>query len=161
MSTINRTTLTHAPQEPYLPQMGQYIKNVSIALKHYKTKACNGCSLREKCTENKRGRYIERSIYQEALEENEKRVNQNPEYYKLRQQITEHQFGTLKRQWGFTYTLMKGKQNVLSEVNLMMMCYNLRRLMSIFDLNELKARLEKLVLYFFAKYGLKCAILSK
>ena len=50
---------------------------------------------------------------------------------------------------------MKGKQNVLSEVNLMMMCYNLRRLMSIFDLNELKARLEKLVLYFFAKIWAK------
>ena len=149
------------PAGAILTTNGTIYKKRKHRVKHYKTKACNGCSLREKCTENKRGRYIERSIYQEALEENEKRVNQNPEYYKLRQQITEHQFGTLKRQWGFTYTLMKGKQNVLSEVNLMMMCYNLRRLMSIFDLNELKARLEKLVLYFFAKYGLKCAILSK
>jgi len=93
------------------------------------------CNLREKCTENKRERFIERSIYQEALEQNDKRVNQNPEYYKLRQQITEHQFGTLKRQCGFTYTLMKGKLNVLSEVTRMMMCYNLRRPMSIFDLN--------------------------
>ena len=149
------------PAGAILTTNGTIYKKRKHRVKHYKTKACNGCSLREKCTENKRGRYIERSIYQEALEENEKRVNQNPEYYKLRQQITEHQFGTLKRQWGFTFTLMKGKQNVLSEVNLMMMCYNLRRLMSIFDLNELKARLEKLVLYFFAKYGLKCAILSK
>ncbi len=149
------------PAGDILTTNGTIYKKRKHRVKHYKTKACNGCSLREKCTENKRGRYIERSIYQEALEENEKRVNQNPEYYKLRQQITEHQFGTLKRQWGFTFTLMKGKQNVLSEVNLMMMCYNLRRLMSIFDLNELKARLEKLVLYFFAKYGLKCAILSK
>ncbi len=149
------------PAGAILTTNGTIYKKRKHRVKHYKTKACNGCSLREKCTENKRGRYIERSIYQEALEENEKRVNQNPEYYKLRQQITEHQFGTLKRQWGFTFTLMKGKQNVLSEVNLMMMCYNLRRLMSIFDLNELKARLEKLVLYFFAKYGLKCSILCK
>jgi hypothetical protein len=54
----------------------------------------------------------------------------------LRQQITEHQFGTLKRQWGFTFTLMKGKENVLSEVNLMMIAYKLRRLMSIFDIND-------------------------
>ncbi len=46
-------------------------------------------------------------------------------YYKLRQQIIEHQFGILKRQWGFTYTLMKGKANVLSEVNIFMTIYNL------------------------------------
>ena len=51
------------------------------------------------CTTNKRGQIIERSIYQEAIEANKKRVDENPEYYKLRQQITEHQFGTLKRQW--------------------------------------------------------------
>jgi DDE family transposase len=105
----------------------------------------HSCNLREKCTKNKKGKFIERSIYQEALEENEKRVIENPEYYRLRQQITELQFDTpacrsfsagwLKRQWEFTFTLMKGKQHVLTEVNLMMMCYNLRRLMSIMGVN--------------------------
>ena len=96
------------------------------------------------CTTNKNGRFIERSIYQEALEENQKRVALNPEYYRLRQQVTEHQFGTLKRQWGFTYTLMREKQNVLSEVNLMMICYNLKRLVSILGLKEIKTRLTSL-----------------
>ena len=79
-----------------------------------------------------------------ALENNKKRVDSNPDYYRLRQQVTEHQFGTLKRQWGFTFTLMKGKENVLSEVNLMMMVYNLRRLMSIFTPNDLKNKLKAL-----------------
>ena len=37
------------------------------------------------------------------------------------------------------------KQNVLTEVNLMMICYNLRRLMSIFTINELKNRLKGLL----------------
>jgi len=120
-------------------------------VKHYKNfKACNTCPIREKCTTTKNGRLIERSIYQEALENNENRVNENPNYYRLRQQVTEHQFGTLKRQWGFTFTLIKGKENVLSEVNLMMICYNLRRLMSIFDVNDLKNRLKALVFTFFA-----------
>lgn len=123
-------------------------------VKHYKNrKACSGCKIRSQCTKNKNGRFIERSIYHEDVEENKKRVNQNPEYYKMRQQITEHQFGTLKRQWGFTYTLMKGKEHVLSEVNLMMMCYNLRRLMSILDINELKTRLKSLILGYFRRYG--------
>lgn len=69
-------------------------------------------------------------------------MEQSPDYYRLRKQITEHQFGTLKRQWGFTYTLMKGKENVLSEVNLIMICYNLTRLTSIVDLKALKNRLK-------------------
>ena len=131
------------PANKVLHTNGNIYKKRNHRVKHYKTKACDGCKLRELCTTNKSGRFIERSIYQEALEQNQKRVDQNPDYYRLRQQITEHQFGTLKRQWGFTFTLMKGKQNVLSEVNLMMMCYNLRRLMSIFDIKTLKRLLKK------------------
>jgi transposase len=133
-----------------LHSSGVIYKKGNHKVKRYTTKQCEGCNLRSKCTTNKRGRIIERSIYQEAIEANQKRVEQNPEYYKLRQQITEHQFGTLKRQWGFTFTLMKGKENVLTEVNLMMMAYNLRRLMSIFDINTLKKRLKSLCLYFLA-----------
>ena len=48
--------------------------------------------------------------YQDVIDENNARVIGNRNYYKLRQQIIEHQFGILKRQWGFTYTLMKGKK---------------------------------------------------
>jgi len=114
-------------------------------VKHYKNRnACKTCNIRHLCTKNKNGRFIERSIYQEALEENKKRVDLNPEYYRLRQQVTEHQFGTLKRQWGFTYTLMKEKQNVLSEVNLIMICYNLKRSISILGIKEFKTRLTSL-----------------
>ena len=39
---------------------------------------------------------------------------------------------------------MKGKQNVLSEVNLIMICYNLTRLTSILDPKVLKNRLKEL-----------------
>ena len=135
------------PANQVLHTNGHICKKRKHRVKRYFTKACNDCELRERCTKNKKGRFIERSIYQEALEENEKRVNQNPEYYRLRQQITEHQFGTLKRPWGFTFTLMKGKEHVLTEVNLMMMCYNLRRLMSILDINSLKRWFNMLYLF--------------
>ncbi|WP_086478612.1 IS1182 family transposase, partial [Arenibacter amylolyticus] len=106
------------PDGQILKTNGTVYDKAGHKVKHYKNrKACKVCPVRHLCTTNKNGRFIERSIYQEALEENQKRVEENPEYYRLRQQITEHQFGTLKRQWGFTYTLMKGKQHVLSEVN--------------------------------------------
>ncbi|MGB5229399.1 MAG: transposase [Eudoraea sp.] len=133
------------PADQILTTNGSVYDKAGHKVKHYKNRqACKTCDLRDLCTKNKNGRFIERSIYQEALDENQKRVNENPEYYRLRQQITEHQFGTLKRQWGFTFALIKGKENVLSEVNLIMICYNLRRLMSILGPKELKNKLKGL-----------------
>ncbi len=54
---------------------------------------------------------------------------------------------------------MKGKQHVLSEVNLIMICYNLRRLISIFGINELKYKLKGLVLSFLSIFELIKAFL--
>jgi transposase len=143
------------PANKKLVTNGTVYNKANHKVKHYKNReACKSCELTSQCTANKNGRFIERSIYQEALENNQQRVNSNPNYYRLRQQITEHQFGTLKRQWGFTFTLMKGKNNVLSEVNLMMICYNLKRLMSILSPNDLKNRLKGLVAYFFVLYAI-------
>jgi hypothetical protein len=51
----------------------------------------------------------------------------------------------MERQWGFTHTLMKGKEYVLSEVHLLFMIYNLRRSMSVLGLEELKKRLKILI----------------
>ena len=133
---------------------GSIYKKGNHKVKHYKTKACKLCSIRDLCTTNKNGRFIERGIYQETLENNQKRVSQNPDYYRLRQQITEHQFGTLKRQWGFTYTLMKGKQNVLSEVYLCFSIYNLIRVFKIMDPNLLKDRLKNLMSFIYNKIDL-------
>ncbi len=142
------------PNQKNLSTNGTIYNKNGHKVKHYKnTKACKSCPIRHLCTTNKKGRFIERSIYQEALEDNQKRVEQNPEYYRLRQQITEHQFGTLKRHWGFTYTLIKGKQHVLSEVNLMMICYNLKRLTSIINPKMLKNRLKALAVEILALFS--------
>lgn len=129
-------------------------------VKHYKTKACKGCAVRHLCTQNKNGRFIERGIYQEELENNATRVNQNPDYYRLRQQITEHQFGTLKRQWGFTHTLVRKKEHVLSEVYLCFSVYNLLRSLQILGKKELQKRLKALWLVLGLKIGRLKAIIS-
>lgn len=114
----------------------------SYQVKHYKTKACNGCHLRDQCTINKHGRLIERTEYQQYVTKNNDRVNQNPDYYRQRQQIIEHQFGTLKRHWHFDYTLTKGKEKVLGEVYLIFTGYNLRRLISIFGFETLMSKMK-------------------
>ncbi len=120
----------------------------SYLVKHYKTKACNGCALRKECTSNKLGRIIERSEYQEYITRNNDRVQENPEYYRQRQQLIEHQFGTLKRQWHFEYTLLKGKEKVLSEVYLIFTIYNLRRSLSILGYNGLMERIKAIFVEF-------------
>mgnify|MGYP006073017303 CR=1 FL=1 len=138
------------PAGEILNTNGTVYNKANHKVKHYKNrKACNVCQMRKLCTNNKNGRFIERSIYQEALEANQERVDNNRDLYKQRQQIIEHQFGTLKRQWGFTFTLMKGKVHVLTEVNILMICYNLRRMISIYGFKNLKSLLKELLPSFF------------
>jgi len=106
--------------------------------KRYTTSHCKNCEQRLQCTGgNRNGRTIDRSEYAESLEANTERVTQNPDYYRQRQQIIEHIFGTLKRQRGFTHALVKGKEKVLGEVGLMFIGYNLSRCVSILGVDNL------------------------
>jgi hypothetical protein len=122
----------------------------------YTTSACKTCTARSLCTKSKtNGRYIDRSEYAEAIEANNQRVTQNPDYYRQRQQITEHMFGTIKRQRGFTYALVRKKENVLGEVGLMFIGYNLSRSLSILGIEKLIKALKEYCLYIiFAQKGL-------
>jgi transposase len=99
--------------------------------KRYTSGDCKHCESRLCCTNSSNGRYIDRSEYADALEANTERVMSNPDYYRKRQQITEHQFGTLKRQHGFTHTNVRGKEKVLGEVGLVFTGYNMMRCISI------------------------------
>jgi len=72
---------------------------------------------RHLCTKSKNGRYIDRSEYANVIEANNRRVHEKPDYYRQRQQITEHQFGTLKRQRGGIPIPMSGAK-IMSLVRL-------------------------------------------
>lgn len=139
------------PANEILVTNGSYYKKGNYRMKQYKTRACSSCTIKIQCTRNKTGRLIERSEYQEVIEENRDRVLADPDYYRTRQQIIEHHFGTMERQWGFTHTLMKGKEYVLSEVHLLFMIYNLSRSASILGLEELKKRLKTLITLIFQR----------
>ncbi len=117
-------------------------------VKRYGTDRCQTCPLREKCTNNKNGRFIERPIHQDYIDRNNKRVTRYRSFYRLRQEIIEHIFGTWKRHWGMDYTLLRGKEKVVSEYQLAAIAYNLRRSLSILGLNGVKSKLEALVLAF-------------
>lgn len=106
-------------------------------VKHYKTKACLSCAAMPLCTNNKYGRLVERSEHAEAVSSNNQRVTEQQDVYRQRQAIVEHPFGTIKRAWGYTYTLLKGLEKVDGEMGLIFTVYNLRRAVSILSVPEL------------------------
>jgi transposase len=124
-------------------------RNIFISFKQYKTKACKSCPVRVKCTRSKTGRLIERSIYAENYEKNRKNTEEKEQLYKRRQAIVEHPFGTIKRQWGFSYILTKqGINRASADVGFMFIAYNIRRIGNILTRDQLKEHLRTLVSLF-------------
>jgi transposase len=126
-------------------------RNILISFKQYKTKVCKSCPARMKCTRSKTGRLIERSIYAEYYERNKKNIKEKEQLYMRRQAIAEHPFGTIKRQWGFSYVLTKrGINRASSDVGFMFIAYNLRRIINILGKDQMMEYLRILASMFSA-----------
>jgi transposase len=108
----------------------------SYRFKTYRTDACKSCVLKHQCTKLPK-RIVQRSEYQDAVDINDNNIKQNPQYYKRRQAIVEHPFGTIKRHLGYTHTLLKGLQKVNGEMNLIMFCYNFLRTKNILGFEKM------------------------
>jgi transposase len=113
----------------------------SYRFKTYRTGACKTCPLKSQCTRLPK-RIIHRSEYQDAVDLNDNNIKQNPQYYKRRQAICEHPFGTIKRHFGFTHTLLKGLKKVNGEMNLIMFCYNFLRTKNILGFNKMMEAIQ-------------------
>lgn len=108
----------------------------SFRFKTYRTAACKTCPLKPQCTKLPR-RIVQRSEYQDAVDTNNNNIKENPQYYKRRQAIVEHPFGTIKRHLGYTHTLLKGLQKVNGEMHLIMFCYNFMRTKNILGFEKM------------------------
>ena len=113
----------------------------SYRFKTYRTDGCKTCLLKTNCTKLTK-RIIHRSEYQDAVDRNNANIRNSPDYYKRRQSICEHPFGTIKRQWGYTYTLMKGLRKVNGEMNLIMLVYNIKRTLSILGFEKMLTAIQ-------------------
>jgi transposase len=94
-------------------------------------KACEGCPLREQCTQSKQGRRIMRTPEEERVEAMAERLRERPELMLERKCAVEHPFGTVKWWWDCSYFLMKGLRKVRGEFSLMVLAYNMRRVMNL------------------------------
>jgi len=59
------------------------------------------------------------------------RVRANPDKMRLRKQLVEHPFGTIKRAWNQSYFLIKGLESVNAEMSLTVLAYNIKRAIQI------------------------------
>jgi hypothetical protein len=97
-----------------------------------------------------------------VIEANAKRVNENPGYYRKRQQIAEHMYGTLKRQQGYTHTNLRGKEKVPGETGLHFFGYNLTRCITILRVRGFIKALKECCLHdFWSKTRLFLSDLSQ
>ncbi len=152
------------PQNKFLTTNGTYYKKKNTGRKTYRFKRyvaeykkCATCPFKQACVGNRlkhsHGRSIERSEYADYIEANAERIKENKAYYRRRQAIVEHPFGTIKRQWGFNYTLLKGLQKVDAEFGLVFLSYNLTRVISILGVRTLVRRLKAALSSLFSSFG--------
>ena len=140
------------PQNQHLTTTGKWHQASAYRFKRYATRACKSCSAKELCSKARYGKGIHRSEFHEYIQINKEQVELNKALYKQRQAIVEHPYGTIKRQWGFSYIMTKMSQKRASaDVGLMMTAYNLRRIINILGLEQLMKYLEKKIHLIFNK----------
>jgi transposase len=111
----------------------------------YRTAFCSCCSVRSKCTRNKRGRYMFRGEFDGAVDRLRARLatSEGKEKCSLRKTIVEHPFGTIKRAFNQGYLLLKGFRKVKGEIGFTMLAYNLRRVINIFGVGTIMNLMKK------------------
>ncbi|MFD2697800.1 transposase, partial [Mesonia sediminis] len=127
------------PQGKQLTSNGTRYKGRNYTFKQYKTKACKECPVRDQCTRAKtNGKVIQRSQFTQNIQNNAQRVYKNESLYKKRQALVEHPYGTLKRQWGFDHIMTKkGIKAASADLGLMMLAYNLKRILKLIKQKKL------------------------
>jgi transposase len=140
------------PKAVTLHRQGKtYTRHDGIPFKRYVAHwtDCKQCPWKNICVspgsqKAARGRMLNRNIYEDHMDRNDAQVAARKNEYRRRQAIVEHPFGTIKRQWGFTHTNLKGLKKVNGEFGLILLCYNLKRVLSILGVNGLKKTLNRI-----------------
>jgi len=94
--------------------------------------ACQDCPLKASCLPASGRRQIERSEHAPVVEALRQRMaDQGPARLRQRAGLVEHPFGTLKRWFGWDHFLVRGFEKVWGEMSLMVLGYNLTRVIHI------------------------------
>lgn len=109
--------------------------------KEYRTQACPACPLKSQCTKAAQ-RIIVRSFHDDDREAMHQRAMADPNWMKLRRELAEHPFGTIKWLMGFPRFLVRGLRKAKAELALSITGYNLKRLIAIKGVPDLLKALQ-------------------
>ena len=105
--------------------------------------ACRTCPHATDCIGGKaKHRTVTRNKHAKIYDEANKIYNENTSLYKLRQQIVEHPFGTVKHTMNGNYFLLRTRRKVRCEVALLFLGYNLKRVVNVLGFKEIMARMD-------------------
>ena len=140
------------PQAELLTTNGRWHQAKTYRFKRYTTKACKTCKAKPECSKAHCGKAIQRSEFQEYVDRNKNLINQNKQLYRKRQQIVEHPYETIKRQWGFNYIITKKYiQRAEADFGFIMTAYNLRRIINIIGARNLGKYMKGVFQHFLLK----------
>ncbi len=107
---------------------------------------CGACEHYQECTRGRNGRKIVR-YFNEDLRDRLRQQFELParrEVYRRRQQTAELPFGHIKRNLGAGQFLLRGLSGVRAEMSLLASCFNVARLLGLFGVAGLVAKLSVL-----------------
>ncbi|MEK8085430.1 IS1182 family transposase [Aquabacterium sp. A3] len=96
----------------------------------YWSSACPTCPMKTQCTTSDYRR-IRRWEHESVMDAVQQRLDQMPTAMTVRKRTVEHVFGTLKHWMGWTHFLTRGMQHVETEMNLSVLAYNFKCVLSI------------------------------
>ncbi|HSH20450.1 MAG TPA: IS1182 family transposase [Draconibacterium sp.] len=140
------------PKGELMTTNGRWHQAKTYRFKRYTTTACKTCPAKAECSKAICGKAIQRSEFQEYVDRNKNRIKENKQLYRKRQQIVEHPYGTIKRQWGFNYIITKKFiERAEADFGFIMIAYNLRRIINIIGIQKLGKYLESIFQHFCLK----------
>lgn len=127
------------PNGKYLRIQGKPYPHSGVMRSKYSARLsdCQRCEFKSKClTNGGRPRSLYKSEYEGVVLAHRERIRNSHAKMQTRAAIVEHPFGTIKRRAGWDHFLVRGFKKVRGEWGLMVLCYNLTRLINIIGLNR-------------------------
>lgn len=101
-----------------------------LTVSRYWTSACPKCPIKANCTPAPERR-VTRWEHEHTPEAMQQRLDENPNAMRVRWQVVEHPFGTLKARMGASHFLMKTMPRVSTETALHILAYYLARMLTL------------------------------
>jgi len=130
------------PEGQPLKQQGTPYKKGNKTMVRYASVAseCNQCEHRSSClTKKAKNKQINRWEHEQVVEGHRHRMeDKGKEMMRCRSGLAEHPFGTLKRWFGWDHFHVRGFKKVRGEMSLMVLGYNLMRVIQIIGLQAFR-----------------------